>query len=151
MPKGVYRRGKKRTSKRSRSSSALVPQPTLFDVRELAQRVGADVLRELKKAKPFKVTYQPERPTAKLDASLPAELQNKRFYVGSMKAIVPQGFNGRSWAKATLQDAVEHAKQILNSSSTGNVHHGNDFAFVVKIVKVVRRAPQPVVVQDVED
>ena len=60
----------------------------------------------------------------------------RRFYVGSNRM-------SPNWAKATLKEAVEHAKQILEKSPQ------LDETFVVQIVRVVRRKQVPLVVEKV--
>lgn len=83
---------------------------------------------------------------------------SKKFYVGSHKVFKTQFLGGRNttWAKSSLAEAIEHAKEILNASTRGQedmAHRGTapeqDYAFVVQIVKVVRRQRVPVVVEDV--
>lgn len=64
-------------------------------------------------------------------------LKANRFYVGS-----PQTLRGAGWGKPTLAEAVEHAKQLLESTG--------EEQFVVQIVRVVRKKEQPVVVETVK-
>jgi hypothetical protein len=61
-----------------------------------------------------------------------------RFYVGSPVAYK----NARDWAKKSLAEAVEHAKQ--------RVEETGEEQFIVKVIKVVRRKAPPVVVEDVK-
>jgi DNA-directed RNA polymerase subunit M/transcription elongation factor TFIIS len=49
----------------------------------------------------------------------------------------------RNWTKATEAEAVEHARQLLEENPN------RQRCFVVKIIKVIRRAKQPVVVETV--
>lgn len=64
-------------------------------------------------------------------------LKANRFYVGSKQALE------RAWGHKTLPDAIAHGTQLLESTD------GSE-QFIVKIIKVIRRKPQPVVVEDVK-
>lgn len=63
-------------------------------------------------------------------------VKKNRFYVGSKRAIEA------NWGHDTLAKAVEHGKAQLETSD-------GDEQFIVKIVRVIRRKPQPVVVEEV--
>lgn len=82
----------------------------------------------------------------KLDRKL---LQANKFYVGSRTALgLPARVRGvfidrsQPWGHKDLKGAVDHAEKLLESSE-------GEEQFIVKIVKIVRRKPQPVVVEDV--
>lgn len=64
----------------------------------------------------------------------------KRFYIGKPEVI--EGRDSSHWAKDTLPEAIEHAKQ--RAEETGEPQ------YVVKVIKVVRRKSQPIVVEDVK-
>jgi hypothetical protein len=64
----------------------------------------------------------------------------KRFYIG--KPEVVEGRDGMRWAKDTLAEAIEQAK--LRAEETDQPQ------YIVKVIKVVRKKPQPVVVEDVK-
>lgn len=66
----------------------------------------------------------------------PAALKANRFYVGSRLAIE------RRWGKASLKEAIKQGETLLESTG--------DEQFIVKIVKRVRRKPQPILVEDVK-
>lgn len=57
----------------------------------------------------------------------------KKFYVGSQTA--PHS----DWAHQTLKGAIEHAKRLVESTNTDQ--------YVVQVVRVVKRAPRPIVVE----
>ncbi len=70
----------------------------------------------------------------------------KRFYVGANKVFDTKEFGemcGKSWAKSTLEEAINHAKKILEDKPE------QEYAFVVQIIRVVRRKQQPLVVEKV--
>jgi hypothetical protein len=71
----------------------------------------------------------------------PKNTARPKFYVGSQKATQPD-YKGETWAKMTEKEAIEHATQIVKR--TGEAQ------FIVKIIKVVRRKPQPIVVEAVK-
>jgi hypothetical protein len=64
----------------------------------------------------------------------------KRFYIGKPEVI--EGRDSSHWAKDTLPKAIEHAKQ--RAEETGEPQ------YVVKVIKVVRRKSQPIIVEDVK-
>jgi hypothetical protein len=66
----------------------------------------------------------------------PADVKANKFYVGSKSTLA------RAWGHPDLKAALEHGKEM--------VEVGGDDQFIVKIVKVVRRKPQPIVVEDVK-
>lgn len=63
-----------------------------------------------------------------------------RFYVGS-KSILPGGSNP-TWAKGTLKDAIAHATELCEATGEEQI--------VVQVIRVVRKKPQPVVVETVK-
>jgi hypothetical protein len=68
-------------------------------------------------------------------------IKPKRFYVGHTDTILARG--GRAgWAKDTLPEALAHATE--RAEQTGEPQ------YVVKVIKVVRKKPQPIVVEDVK-
>ena len=64
----------------------------------------------------------------------------KKFYVG--KPEVVEGIDPLRWGKDSLKEAIAHATKIIESGQ-------RDEAYVVKVVRVVRRKPQPIVVETV--
>lgn len=68
----------------------------------------------------------------------------KKFYVGANKVFIPSSFNGQTWAKRTESEAIEHAKQLLEASPN------QEFAFIVKVIKVVKRDRPPYKVEVVK-
>lgn len=73
----------------------------------------------------------------KKDKQTMADVRRNKFYVGS------NGVLARNWGHADLNKAVAHAKALLDEDDD------KTFVFVVKIVKVVKRASRPTVVVDV--
>lgn len=67
-----------------------------------------------------------------------------KFYVGAqhIAAAIAAGEND-DWTAKSYEDAVEHAKQIVESEQ-------KDVAIVVQIVAIVRRQARPVIVQKVK-
>lgn len=76
------------------------------------------------------------RVITKKDKQTMADVRRNRFYVGSASALT------RNWGHAEMNAAIAHAKEILEEGE-------ESFTFVVKIVKVVKRASRPTVVVDV--
>lgn len=68
----------------------------------------------------------------------PLRIRNK-FYVAHPKVSRP----GDTWAKATLADAVAHARKLLDQDATA------EYQLVVKVVRVVRRQMTPIIVEKV--
>jgi hypothetical protein len=67
-----------------------------------------------------------------------------KFYVGKQDVCEgTDGYHGEleGWGKATLQEAIDQAKELVEK--TGKPQ------YIVKVIKVVRRKPQPVIVEDV--
>ncbi len=64
----------------------------------------------------------------------------KRFYIG--KPDVVEGRDDCHWAHDTLPEAIEQAK--ARAELTGQPQ------YIVKVIKVVRRKEQPIVVEDVK-
>jgi hypothetical protein len=71
----------------------------------------------------------------------PKNAKRPRFYVGSKKAVQPD-FRGETWAKFTEAEAIAHATKLVESTG--------EEQFIVKVIKVVRRKPQPIVVEVVK-
>lgn len=67
---------------------------------------------------------------------------SKKFYVGSNK-VFGNTDNGRSWAKKTETEALSHARRVMEE------HPDQEYCFIVKIVKVIRRQKQPLLVEKV--
>lgn len=61
-----------------------------------------------------------------------------RYYVGADGAIT------REWGHRDLAGATDHARRLLQDE-------GRDEVFIVKIVRVVRTASRPIVVEDFRD
>lgn len=80
-----------------------------------------------------------------------AALKANRYYVGSRDALAlkerfgrnPGGATRATWGHAKVEDAIAHAEELLESQD------GQE-QFIVKIIKVVRRKPTPVVVEDLK-
>ncbi len=66
------------------------------------------------------------------------KLEDKRFYVGS-EAIKP----GAAFLK-TIEEAIDDAQRYFANNPTATTR------YIVKVVKVVRRNPPPVIIEDVE-
>lgn len=64
----------------------------------------------------------------------------KRFYLGS-KGIAVANEMGDSTILTTLGEATEQAKEAIEN--------GDDIRYVVEVVRVIRRARQPIVVEDI--
>jgi len=88
--------------------------------------------------------------------AIPTKIRNK-FYVAHPKVhcaleqardneLVPRDFNGRHklWTKKTLKLAIEHAEEILEQNPQ------QDEAYVVQIVRRVRRKKAPVIVETIK-
>lgn len=60
----------------------------------------------------------------------------KKFYVGGRNTVP---FSG--WVKDSLEEAIDHAKKLVESTG--------EEQYVVKVIRVVRRKPQPIVVETV--
>ena len=63
-----------------------------------------------------------------------------RFYVASRNTVL--GIDARNWAKETLEEAIEHAREICEESDKEQ--------YVVQVVKVIKPQRKPVLVEDVE-
>jgi hypothetical protein len=61
---------------------------------------------------------------------------SRRFYVAHPKILRPDDW----WAKATLEEATEHATKLTNLSDKPKA--------IVQIVRIVRPQPKPVIVED---
>lgn len=68
------------------------------------------------------------------------QLKDNKFYIGS-NSIFTRGSGG--WGHKTLDEAVAHAQQMLTDKKEA------DTVFIVEIVKVVRRKPIDVNIEDV--
>lgn len=71
----------------------------------------------------------------------PVTLKNektKKFYVGNRNTCSGQ----TDWAYHTEAEAIDHARRLVESSGQEQ--------YIVKIVKVVKRKPQPIVVETVQ-
>jgi hypothetical protein len=64
----------------------------------------------------------------------------KKFYVG--KPEVVEGTNYNSWGRQTLPEAIEHAKKLVQESGKP--------AYIVKVIKVVRKKEQPLVIENLK-
>lgn len=67
-----------------------------------------------------------------------------KYYVASDRAF-EQRWNNVSWAKDTLDEAVEHARKILEKNPE------KESCIIVKTIKVVRRMQVPVIIEDTVD
>lgn len=67
-----------------------------------------------------------------------------KFYVGAthIASAIADGSNGK-WTHKTIEQAIAHGKSIMESED-------RDCVIVVKIVKVLRRASTPIIVEDVK-
>lgn len=63
-------------------------------------------------------------------------VQNNKFYIGANSVF------DRNWGHKTPEAAIQHARKLMESQ-------GGDEYFVVKIIKVVRRAVAPIKVEDI--
>lgn len=82
-----------------------------------------------------KMTYKGEITVLKT-----SQLKENKFYIGS-NSIINRGTKG--WGHPTVEEAVEHAQQLLSGQEAATE------CFIVEIVKVVRRKPINVTVEDV--
>lgn len=64
----------------------------------------------------------------------------KRFYVAADRVTS----YGSDWAHETLDEAIEHAKSLLDGDP-----HGVDTKYVVEVIRCVRRQKTPVVVEKI--
>jgi hypothetical protein len=71
----------------------------------------------------------------------PKNTARPKFYVGSKKAMTPD-YKGETWAKYTEKEAIAHATKLVESTG--------EEQFIVKIIKVVKRRPMPIVVEVVK-
>ena len=93
---------------------------------------------------PYDYLYRREIIRAKKEmANVPIkkqQLEDNKFYIGS-NSIFQRG--GKGWGHPTEAEAVEHAQRMLSEQpGTGEV-------FIVEIIKVVRRKPIDVDIEEV--
>ena len=86
-------------------------------------------------------------PSDKLTSIIMEQLQMKtimtrRYYVGAESISKAMENTGRCPALKTLDEALTEAKSYVESGA-------DDVRYVVEVVKIVRRASQPVIVEDV--
>ena len=67
----------------------------------------------------------------------------RRYYVGAESISKAMENTGRCPVLKTLDEALTEAKEIVESGKDG-------VRYVVEVVKIVRRASQPVIVEDVK-
>lgn len=71
-----------------------------------------------------------------------------RFYVAASgvtrNSATHHGGTNDSWAKPTLEAAIEHGRKILDEDRS------KDEVFIIQIIRRVRRKDQPVVVEVVK-
>lgn len=66
----------------------------------------------------------------------------KKFYIGSRKTIENGiSVNGDDWTHATLEKAIEHAKELVEESG--------ETQYVVQVVRIIKRKDNPIVVEKV--
>lgn len=63
----------------------------------------------------------------------------KKYYVAADRVFRP----GDTWAKANLEEAIEHARKLLEMEPLNNIK------YIVKVVKVVKRKETPISVENV--
>lgn len=68
------------------------------------------------------------------------QLEDNKFYIGS-NSIFSRG--GKGWGHPTEAEAVEHAQRMLSENE------GASEVFIVEIIKVVRRKPIDVDIEEV--
>lgn len=66
---------------------------------------------------------------------------SKKYYVAADRVTS----YGSDWAHETLQEAIEHARSLLEGDP-----HGTDTKYVVQIIRCVKRKKMPTVVEKVE-
>lgn len=75
------------------------------------------------------------------------KLAANKFYVGTNNVLDNKFREGtyKTWGHSTLDEALEHANNILKQAPQ------QEYCFIVEIIKVVRRKPVelPIVVEDV--
>ena len=62
------------------------------------------------------------------------EIKDNRFYVGSQRVF------RQNWGHSTVEEAIQHGRELMDEQ-------GEDEAFIVQIIRVLRRKPTPVIVQ----
>lgn len=77
----------------------------------------------------------------KKEPKMTKSLPKNRFYVASGNVI--DGNSNAQWKKATLNEATEHGKNLMERQDLDEV-------YIVKVVRVIRRAPAPVQVFDLK-
>jgi hypothetical protein len=67
-----------------------------------------------------------------------------KFYVGAthIAQAIANGHNGE-WTHKTVDEAIAHGKQTL-------IKENRDCVVIVKIVKIIRKREQPIIVEDVK-
>lgn len=67
------------------------------------------------------------------------QLEKNKFYIGSNSIFT----RGNGWGHSNIEAAIEHAQSMLSEKE------GTDAVFIVQIVKVVKRKPINVIIEDV--
>lgn len=78
---------------------------------------------------------------AKENTVAPKNEKIPRFYVGSKAVFSPRNGEREPWAKHTEAEAIAHATRLVEASGGEQ--------YIVKIIKVVKRRPMPIVVEKV--
>lgn len=116
----------------------LIVQGTIYEFEGWVRRFSTG-------AECVEITVQPSGPVTVREEGeeqvAPKNDKMPRFYVGSASVFKPGYGGSEPWAKFTEKEAIDQAKALVES--TGKEQ------FIVKIIKVVRRKPQPVVVETV--
>lgn len=108
------------------------------------------LLQEMKEAGVFNEECYGERGGRRRAPITKDDIKGNRFYIGSRgvfnRARGPASSPGAGqkigWGHATLVEAIDHAKKVLEAND-------DEEQFIVKIVRVVRRKPTPIVVEEV--
>ena len=70
--------------------------------------------------------------------------QMNKFYVGARH--IAKGIENKTnaeWSRATVEGAIQHAKELMEDEDI-------DTAIVVQIIRVIRRAKNPVFIEKVK-
>ena len=101
-------------------------------------------------SKPFTISRATRRRVNRITKDLRRQAKQKardvplnKLYVASPKMTRDLHARAPVWAKATLADAIQHARDLLDSDPTEDRH------LVVQVVCVVKRQQVPAVVEKV--
>jgi hypothetical protein len=93
-----------------------------------------------------KIRYVTERNNVKTKKVTPVSKSKKvtnRFYVAHSKINSDLHSLSPGWAKPTLEDAIEHARKLMEEN------HNTEECLIVEVIRVVRRKKTPISVEKV--